>query len=222
MVYKLGVLVKGSSNTTKADEAFQLLRRQIVTMQIPPGAVLDERIIAAQLGIGRTPLREALARLAEQKLVITFRHRNSQVAPLALSDVAYIHEIRVPLESLAARLAAQRATERDIETIRNLVAQYETVALRGDYQAAVETDYAFHDACAQASHNLYLIDAINRLNSHSQRLWFISLKTVGAMDRIVESHRQIYEAIARHDSDEAERLMREHVDNFRERIRSAL
>jgi DNA-binding GntR family transcriptional regulator len=216
--------MKGSSNTTKtkAEKAYQLLRRQIVTMQIPPGSVLDERTMAAQLSIGRTPLREALARLVEQKLVITFRHRNSQVAPLELSDVTYIHELRVPLESLAARLAAQRATERDLEAIQNVLAQYEVIALRQDYQAAVEIDHAFHDACAQASHNPYLIDAISRLNSHSQRLWFISLKTAGAMGQIVESHCQIYKAIAQHDPDEAERLMHEHVNNFRERVRSAL
>jgi len=222
LVYDMGASVETSTNATKADEAYHLLRRLIVTVQIPPGTVLDERKIAAQLGVGRTPLREALARLAEQKLVIIHRHRNTQVAPLELSDVTHIHELRVPLECLAARLAAQRATERDIEAIRGLLFQYEDAALREDYQAAVEIDYAFHDACARASHNPYLIDAINRLNSHSQRLWFISLRSIGALDQIVEKHRQIYEAIARRDPEEAERLMREHIDNFRERIRSLL
>jgi len=222
VMQRLRVYMRGSNKVTKADEAYQRLRHQIVTLQLPPGAVLDERALASQLGIGRTPLREALARLAEQNLVLISRHRSSQVAPLDLEDVAHIYELRVYLEPLAARLASQRATEDDLNAMRDLLAQYDEASLRNDHEAAVKIDFAFHATCAQASHNPYLADAINRLNFHSQRLWLLSLRFMGGIDQIADRHRRIYEAIAGRNPEEAYRLMREHVDTFRERVRSLL
>ncbi|MBE3598490.1 MAG: GntR family transcriptional regulator [Limnochordaceae bacterium] len=207
---------------TKADKAYRALHRMIVTMELPPGSVIDERLFAARFGIGRTPLREAVERLVEQRLVVSSAHRPSQVAPLELTDVQAICELRALLEPFAARLASRRATDADLARMEALLDRYRAIASPPDVREAIQVDYAFHEALARSAGNPHLEDAIDRLNAHSQRLWFLSLRLLDSLEPIVREHEAVLAAIRQHDGDGADRAMQEHIESFKARIRTLL
>ncbi len=211
-----------SDGSTKADRVYRALHSMIVTMKLPPGSVIDEREFAARLGVGRTPLREAVQRLAEQHLVITSPRRQTQVAPLELTEILAICELRALLEPFAARLASKRASDDELATVTTLLQRYREVAAAGDLREAIEVDFAFHDGLARCARNVHLTDSINRLNAHSQRLWFLSLRQLKSLDPIVLEHEEIVEALRRRDPDAADRAMRKHIESFKQRIRTLL
>lgn len=208
--------------STKADRVYRALHRMIVTMELPPGSVIDERVFAARFGIGRTPLREAVQRLVEQHLVVTSPRRQTQVAPLELTDVQAICELRALLEPFAARAATERADEEDLDAVGKLLDRYREIAAGGDLREAIEVDFAFHDRLARSAKNVYLTDSINRLNAHSQRLWFLSLRQLKSLEPIVLEHEEIVMALRRRDPDAADRAMRKHIESFKQRIRTLL
>lgn len=208
--------------STKADEAYQTLHRMIVNLELAPGTVIDERSFAAQFGIGRTPLREAVQRLVERNLIILSRRRQAQVAPLELTSIQSICELRLALEPLAATLACERAEEEEIESLRAILAQYQKHVRAHDLKGALDIDYQFHDRLASTTRNPHLVDAINRLNAHSQRLWLVSFRQVPSLDGILEEHEAVVEAVAARRPEEAAQAMRRHIESFRERIRRLL
>ncbi|WP_068137520.1 GntR family transcriptional regulator [Limnochorda pilosa] len=211
-----------AERSTKADEAYRILRRMIVTLELAPGTVIDERYFASQFGIGRTPLREAVQRLAEQNLVVSSRHRQSQVAPVELTDIQCICELRLVLEPMAASLACERADDEDIQSVRTILDEYKKHVDAHDLKGALDVDYEFHDRLARSTRNPHLADAIDRLNAHSQRLWFLSFRQLRSLDGILEEHDSVLQALAARRPAEAAQAMRNHIESFRERIRGLL
>src|SRR3954451_25024968 len=106
-----------------ADRAYYAIRELIVTLALPPGAVVREPELTAQLGIGRTPVREALRRLAQERLIEVFPRRGMFVTKVDVRDLARLCEVRVALEPEAARLAAERATRADLDELQALLAE---------------------------------------------------------------------------------------------------
>ena len=137
-----------------ADRAYYAIRELIVTLELPPGAVVREPELTEQLGIGRTPVREALRRLAQERLVEVFPRRGMFVTKVDVRDLARLCEVRVALEPEAARLAAERATQADLAELRAVLAELDGRRKR-DPRALIDLDERIHRAIYHASHNPY-------------------------------------------------------------------
>jgi DNA-binding GntR family transcriptional regulator len=159
------------------------------------------------------PVREALKLLAYENLVaITPRH-GMDVADVNVPDLEQVSEMRLTLEGLSARLAAERATPDDLVVLEAL-RQEQASTPAGDSRRLIAVDHKFHQAVARAAHNKYLADSLERLFGLSQRLWYLALPRLETLPSAVEKHLELVEAIANRDGDRAEEIMRQHVADF--------
>jgi len=201
--------------------AYDVIRQRITTLELAPGAVINEQELAAGLDMGLVPVREALKWLAHDGLVhITPRH-GILVSDVNLPDLEQLSEMRLALEGLSARLAAQRATPDDIVVLETLREEQKQTP-PGDSHRQFEVDHKFHEAVARAAHNKYLAESLERLFGLSQRLWYMVLPRLGFLPRAVEKHVSLVEAIQARDAGLAEAIMREHVAAFYTQVREVL
>ena len=203
-----------ASATSQSGEAYRLIKERIITLDLPPATVLDEAKLIADLGLGRTPIREALQRLALENLVVILPRRGTIVADLNMSDLQKIFEIRVDLELLAVRLAAQRATPAQIAAMEALFVSADELLRCGDNHQLIRLDHEAHRLLAQAAHNEFLEETLERLYNHVLRLWFVSLHRVQRLREAIEEHREIIGLIKAGDSEGAARIMRAHIAEF--------
>jgi DNA-binding GntR family transcriptional regulator len=202
---------------TKADVAYERLRRAIVTHEIDGGDLLDEGILGERFVVGRTPLREALKRLALEQFVVAPPHRTPYVRPFVLTDLQPLYETRLLLEVPVSGLAAERIAPPDLADLEeNLTVMREAIA-RNDVYDVIEADYAFHSKLARGTQNRYLAEAINQLNRGSLRLWYLAHLKLGL--RSVEAmHANIVAVLRRGDRAAAEEVMREHIISSQARV----
>ncbi len=206
---------------TKADVAYRALRQAIVTMGIDGEEPLDEAALGERFGVGRTPLREALKRLALEQLVIAPPHRTPYVRSFNLMDLQPLFETRLLLEVPVAGTAAERATAKDLADLwANLDAMQQAVA-RNDVYETIEIDYRFHSLLARATQNRFLAEAINQLNRGSLRLWYMAHLKLG-LKSVVSHHSGIIEALEGRQRAVAEEVMRQHVLRSQSRVIDAL
>ncbi len=205
-----------------AERATLAIRELIVTLELAPGSVVSERELMDRLGLGRTPVREALRTLAGERLIDVFPRRGMFVAAVDAGDLASISEVRGALEGTAARLAAERATPADREALGALVAELDAVANRGDERRLIDLDRRIHRQVAVCAHNPFLEATLAEYYTLALRIWFLALDRVGRLGYAVEEHRVLLEAIVAGDGDRADSLMRTHVEEFEAAIRSAL
>ncbi len=204
-----------------AEKAYQLLVTRITRLDLPPGSVLAEKTLIEELGIGRTPIREALQRLAIEGLVEHLPNRGMFVADITAESVQQIYEFRSLLDGYAASLAAARADAAQIEELKHL--QKELVRATEDdaIDRYVTLDRRFYAVLAQAARNAFVAETVPRIFNLHLRLWFFISKKIGGWHSIAASHeemtRDVVEAVARRDADGARRAMeiyvaRRHVD----------
>ena len=156
-----------------------------------------------------------------EKLVMTIPRRGMFVSSVAITDLQQIAEVRVELEGLSARLAAERATAAELAEIDTSCRQ--TDEMNGvDPRQAIHVDRRLHALIAAASHNDYLISEVERFYSLSLRLWHLALARVQTADLDMQVHINLFGAIQAHDEARAEELMREHIRNFHRSIRAAM
>jgi DNA-binding GntR family transcriptional regulator len=198
--------------------AYGLLRERITTLDLLPGSPIYEQQLAEDLDMGVTPVREALKLLAHDNLVVITPRHGFYVADVNVADLEQISEMRLILESLSARLAAQRATADDIVVLEAL-RQEQAKTPPEDRRRLFEVDHKFHQAVAQAAHNKYLAESLERLFGLSQRLWYLALPKLGFLPSSVEKHLDLVEAIETGDADRAEQVMRSHVQEFYDQVR---
>ncbi len=203
-------------------QAYQRLRDLIVTLRLQPGALINEAALMDELEVGRTPLREALQRLAGEGLVVLRPRRGAFVAGLSLLDLQQIFELRRVLEGYAAGLAAERATSADLAALQAALDQLPAAGASGDPRALIEVDRAFHRALARAAHNRLLENTLSRLYHLNLRLWYLALDKIGPMQDAVADHQRVLEALRRRDSVQAEAALREHITAFQARIKALL
>jgi DNA-binding GntR family transcriptional regulator len=213
------VLNRAVDLTGKAsDRAYRDLRQMIVSMKIEPGTMVDEKTLSAELGIGRTPVREALLKLADQKLVDILPRKGTYVTPIRNTDVRAVEELRWHLESLAARWAAERATPDETLAIRKLLDDAERGAFVDVPDWDVELDRTFHLMLAEATHNPFLVEQLARLYDHSVRLLYANRQSMAAAVEEFPDYRAIHAAIATRDGLAAERGMQLHLRASREQV----
>ncbi len=203
-----------------ADQAYRAIRDLIVTLELPPGAPVREPELVVQLGIGRTPIREALRRLAQERLVEVFPRRGIFVTTVDVRDLARLCEVRAVLEPEAARLAAERATQDDLDELHELLAVLE-LRRRRDDRWLIELDERIHRTIYRASHNPLLAETLDEYYAHALRIWMLALARTD-LRAAVHEHAELLDAILRGRGDRAAELMRAHVETFEEAMRDVL
>lgn len=205
-----------------SDKAYYLLRERLITLQLPPGATLDERALQNELNIGRTPLREALRKLADERLVRVIPRRGMFASHVDLGDLSAVSEVRGELESYAGYLAAGRITDHeraDIDELLNRLDESTEGSSRGEL---IQLDLRIHRRIYQATHNTYLARTLEEYYLHSLRMWFLVLDRVEHLAHAVRSHRELLDAVRNEDADAAEQILRKHVAGFEQEIRAVL
>lgn len=194
----------------------------ILSLDLPPGAVLSEAELTRRLDCGRTPLREALQRLASEYLVVTIPRRGITISELSLTDYVQLIEAVSHLEGIAAKLATQRITDKEIAVLEEIISKAEEAYKEDDIFTVVELDYSFHYMISQIARNRYLADATKRLHRLTSR--FIILAWKNGDKKIIsnEEHRKILSAIKARKGSQAKQRTFEHTQNAKERILNAL
>jgi DNA-binding GntR family transcriptional regulator len=205
-----------------SDEAYLRIRDLIVSLELRPGSILSERELMERLGLGRTPVREALRTLAQEKLVDVYPRRGIFVSSVNARDLASLSEVRAELESFAARLAAQRATAEERQETADLLEELERTAGEHDEQRLIELDQRIHRHVYRCTHNAFLEETLNEYYVLTLRIWFLALDRVARLDEAVREHRELMEAIRDGDGDRAADAMRGHVLGFERAIREVL
>lgn len=219
----LDVLVPEHAATDSlSQQAYYRLRDRIVTLALAPGTLVNERQLMDELGIGRTPIRDALRRLADDGLVEVYARRGIYVGPVDVGDLGAISEIRTELEGFVARLAARRATANDIDDIGALLEELDAVTGETDEQHLIHLDQRIHRLIYRVARNPFLEAALDRYYVLALRLWFLALERVQRLEEAVHEHRELLAAIARRDETAAEALARTHVSEFEREIRMLL
>lgn len=195
---------------TKFDQAYAALRRAIVTGELREDEPLDDLRLSETFGFGRTPMREALKRLAEEQFILWPAHRTPYVRGLKVVDLSRLYEARVILEAPVARQAAERRTAAQLGGLGRILDDLDLAIDDADVYTAVELDLDFHQQVAVATENRFLADCVNRLNCGSLRLWYLAHASLG-MNGINDAHRGILSAIAAGDADLAEKESIEHI-----------
>ncbi|MBV7329949.1 GntR family transcriptional regulator [Chloroflexi bacterium TSY] len=204
------------------DLAYQRIKEKIVSLDLPPASLIDEAMISDEIGIGLTPIRQALRRLASERLVVILPRRGTLVADLNLSDLHKIFEMRIELETLAARLAAQRANQEQVDALWVITKQGLVFAGTGDNRQLIEIDRQIHLTIAQSAQNEFLEETIEWLYNHVQRLWNLSIDRVDGLEQAMSEHQRMIGAIQNKDGERAAQLMREHVGHFQRRFKDIL
>lgn len=218
----VGVLQPSASEAASlADRAYHAIREMIVSLELRPGAVIDERDLMARLEIGRTPTREAIRRLAQERLVEVYPRRGMFVTSVEIRDLASLSEVRSVLESHVARLAAERATEEDRAALESLLDELETRADL-DTSELMALDERIHRQIYRSAHNVFLEATLEEYYVLALRIWYLALDRARELKQAVLGHRELLEAIHDGDADRAEETMRRHVLDFEEAMRRVL
>jgi DNA-binding GntR family transcriptional regulator len=212
----------GDGGSSLGDRVYRTLRDEIVFLELPPGTPVREVDVASRLGVGRTPVREALQRLAMNYLVELLPGRGAFVAPISLPDLVKISEIRLNLEGFAAASAAARATDAERATLRRLREEIMRVTLNTPRTTLIRLDQDSHRAIYSATHNAFLEDCLNRYLNLTLRAWVLVLDSVGGVAEMVDEHSGLIEAVVEGDAEKASALARQHITDFEKDFRAAL
>jgi DNA-binding GntR family transcriptional regulator len=191
----------------------ETLREAISTGVLKPGERLMEIQLAEELGVSRTPVREAIRKLELEGFVVMVPRRGTYVADFSIRDINEVFEVRSALEILAAGLAAERITEEELEQMERLLVQMGEQIEHGDIDTIVDIDSQFHDILYRASRNDRLVGIINNLREQLTRLRAVSMQNPGRLKVMIEEHSRLVEAIAQRDSALAQKLATDHLEN---------
>jgi DNA-binding GntR family transcriptional regulator len=217
----LAVLAPPEAARSQSEEAYLRILERIVSLELPPGSVVHEGRLREELAIGRTPIREALQRLAQENFVRSIPHRGTFVTDVNITDLARITEVRVVLESHAARLAAERATAADREAIGELLTVLEGGGAT-DQRGLMRLDQEIHRRVYRAARNTFLESTLERYFNLSLRLWYLVLDREVRLREAVDEHIELLRAVLGGDGVQAETIMRRHVSGFEREIRKVL
>jgi DNA-binding GntR family transcriptional regulator len=213
--------VPSSATDLISDRAYAELRERIVTLRLPPGTVLREDELMSELAIGRTPLREAVKRLALENLVAVQPRSGTYVTSVDAADIVHIAEVRAELEAHAAELAALRLDDEMRARFQALLDRIGSAERSGDPDALMTLDESIHRLVWEASRNPYLAATLDRYFVLSLRVWHVVLDRLPALGAAVLDHAQLVEAILAGDAARARALMHEHVVAFEREIMGA-
>ena len=200
------------------DRVYEELESGILYRRIKPGEPLLEMKLSAELGVSRTPVREAIRMLEQKGLVVASPHKGAVVVGVNRKDLDDIYAIRMHIEALATRWAAKTITDSQLEALTEIVDLQEFYHMKNSASKINELDSRFHERIYQYSNSRTLMHILTEL--HHMILWFreLSFGSAGRAEKAIEEHRRIIEALSAHDEDMAESLTAEHIKNARENL----
>jgi DNA-binding GntR family transcriptional regulator len=205
-----------------ADRAYAELRDRIISLRIAPGAPINEDVLGSELEMGRTPVREAIKRLALENLVTVFPRRGTFASEINITDLAHIADVRIPLEGHAAARAAERLTPARREELEALQAELREHDESDDMATLIALDARVHRFVYATAGNPYLETTLTRYFNLSLRIWFLVLDRLPHLSQRVVEHEQLLTAIADGDVERAREIAAAHVLTFEQEIRSVL
>ena len=215
-----------AASRSLAERAYDRLVREITRLDLAPGEVLADKALTERFGIGRTPLREALQRLAREGLVVHVPNRGMFVSEISATSVQQIYEFRSLIDGHAARLAATRASPEEMDDLTALHEALVEATERDDIDTYVVMDRLFYEVLARAAQNVYLAEVIPRIFNLHLRLWFFISKRIGGWHSIARSHeemtRGVADAIRRRNPNEAELAMKAYITRRQQDVRELL
>ena len=200
-------------------QAYHGLRRMIVRLELAPGDVIREGELQERLGVGRTPLREALQRLARDQFVDVVPRRGMFVSPIDVGELATLHETRAVMEPYTARLACARGSQQHWDEMR---AALDAVGPSVDDETLLAVDRRCHEIVWAAAGNRFLTDTLDMLYAHSNRVWHMYLSAVPRTREAVDEHRGMLAAFEAADADGAADLVEAHIRAFDDQVRDAV
>jgi len=205
-----------------ADRAYAKLRDRIVTLQIPPGAPIHEDALREEFGMGRTPVREAVKRLAHENLVAVFPRRGTFASEINITDLADISDVRVQLEGHAAYRAAQRITPARRAELEEILAEIRRSAGSRDPGDLMRLDARIHRFVYDCAGNPFLAETLGGYLNLSMRIWHLALDRLPHLFDRVSEHASLLAAIRDGDAERARTIAADHVATFEREIRSVL
>jgi DNA-binding GntR family transcriptional regulator len=221
---------EGPGGSSLAERAYYLIRDRILTLVIPPGAAIHEDRLCADLGLGRTPVREAVKRLEAERLIVIYPRRGTFASEINTTDHTLIADVRRQLEAHAAARAAERATKADALVLEQLKVDLNRLrpavpssdsspvptpgARHKELTRLMHLDGATHRAIRTSSHNVYLAATLEQYYNLSLRLWYVFIDHVTDVEGHVASHVALIDAIIAGDADGASQLAAGHVEDF--------
>ncbi|MEV0290504.1 GntR family transcriptional regulator [Kribbella sp. NPDC050820] len=216
-------VLAGDAAESLSDRAYHEIRDRLVMLDIRPGSPINEDQLGAVLGIGRTPVREALKRLAYERLVVAYPRRGTFATDVNITDLAHISEVRQHLEPIAAAGAARRATAPERASLRELADTLQSDATsRMEARDLMRLDLQAHRALYAATHNPYLEDTLVRYDNLANRIWCLFIQRLPGMAGHISEHGPLLEAVVAGDADGAAELARNHVVHFEQEVRALL
>lgn len=206
-------LLREHSTTSARVQAYAALRAAIITAELAPGRQLSENELAARLGVSRTPIREALVRLRDERLVEIVPQLGTFVTRISTPAVADAQFIREALECACVRRSAELATEDDIAALEDNLRAQERARDSDDFDAFYVLDDAFHQALCDLSEHHAVWPVSQRARGHLNRVRRLSMPVPSYLAEMIEQHRRVVSAVADHDCDGAEALLRDHLRN---------
>lgn len=203
---------------SQGELAYARLKDRLTTLIYRPGDHLNTAVLMEELELGRTPINQALHRLATEGLVQIIPRKGVMVSPLSIDDALDLIDVRLVNETLCARLAARRVTATQMAKLREAASDFETVSAERNRPQLMNCDRRFHELIADASGNPVLIEMLRVLHARSQRFWAISLSAYGHVDEVCAEHRAILQALTDGDAEAAARTVEEHILSFRQSL----
>ena len=211
------------SATSLAGLAYQQIKNRLIMLDIRPGDPINDSGLAAELGVGRTPVREALKRLETDHLVVSYPRRGTFATVVDVTELGAISDIRQLLEPHAARRAAENASPQLRAEMREIAAQIRDLrVVDGDRTTFINEDMAIHKIIYRASGNPHLEDVLVRYDNLATRIWCLVIDKLPDIAEHVREHSSLLVAIADGDGDRAAELAHEHVVGFERALRHVL
>jgi DNA-binding GntR family transcriptional regulator len=213
---------RGTRRGLLADRAYRALRDRLVTLRIPPGSPIDEDAIGRELKMGRTPVREAIKRLALENLVTVYPRRGTFASEINITDLAHISDVRAQLEGHAAYRAAERITESQRGELAGLLVELDLRRGAEELEMLMELDATVHRFIYRCAGNPFLEETLGRYLNLSLRIWYLVIDRLPHLFARVHEHEEVLHAIESGQRERAREILTQHIATFEQEIRSVL
>jgi DNA-binding GntR family transcriptional regulator len=211
-----------NKKTALSVKIFETIRDRIVYMDYLPGMALVEKELCREFKASRTPLREAIKKLEEMKLVVVIPRFGTHVSPIDIEEVRCAFEVKIKLEGLAGELAARRITSDKLMAMSKLIEDADQLLQEGGHRGLISLDAHFHEIVYLATQNPILQEFLENLHSRCARLWGSSLSEIIPNREVIDQLRGIHSALQERDAGRARQLQEAHVQYFIDRIKMQL
>lgn len=204
------------------EEVFYTIREAILKGNLKPGTRLKEIALANEMGVSRTPVRDAIRKLEQEGLVVIEPNRGACVSEIARQELNDVLELRRGLEELAIRKACERITEEELKNLELAAEEFSSLVSDRDLKELAEADVHFHDVIYRASHNRRLVQLLNNLREQMYRFRMEYLKDEKSGNILDAEHHAILEAVRSRDAELAATAICRHIDNQYDQILKGL